>query len=241
MEHEKEKKNRLKIVIPILCGLLICGIGLAIGLLDRAAPAEDSLAADTQNEVTISLPEPETTSNPVEKSDVVNETSDSNILLSSGVVLDDLFNLIKSKGEENSNAGLSVFESSMQLDAMAAAYGSSLKELEEYGRSIGQEQPLAQLPKEGVQQPTQPANASTTPTQQPASSSKVHKHLSLSEVKKLSIKARYEDITPKQVVYSDGTVIYSVMRLKEAQSYTDPAVLKEVPKRLKKFCWSLLR
>jgi len=164
---DNNKKNHLKIILPVLCGFVICGIVLGVVLSNGEKPTNDSLA-DAQNEIASTpLPELETANSTVEKSasttvgesEVFSQNPDS--------VLHDLYLLMKEQGEENANSGISEDESTKQLEAFAAVYGSTLAEMEEYGRSIGEQQSLVQPPK------TQTAVASNTPTQQPKASTPV--------------------------------------------------------------------
>lgn len=172
MEHEKEKKNRLKIVIPILCGLLICGIALAICLLNRAEPVEDSLAVKTQNEVMTSLEEsvvstqlpettPETVSNTTKEEPEIDTTLTGDSILSSGLSLREAWGIYNEFKKSNEEMDLSAEENNEFLNNVLFDLGTTLAQLE-YSEEAGmfnEQQQVAQTP--ATLKPAQPSKGGT--------------------------------------------------------------------------------
>ncbi|ATW25629.1 hypothetical protein [Candidatus Formimonas warabiya] len=173
-----EVKNNKRKVIGIVAGLLlICGIGLAVGILNRAEPVEDSLA-DTQNEVMTSqeenvantqLPEttPETVSNTAKEEPKIDPTLTGDSILSSGLSLREAWAFYNEAKKNNEELGLSAEETNEFLNNMLFDLGTTLAQLE-YCNNAGmfnEQQQVAQTPvpsKPTQQQPPKTSEPNTS-------------------------------------------------------------------------------
>ncbi len=162
---ESKKNNHKKIIIISVCALLICGIGLAIGLLHRAESVGDSLA-DAQNKVMTSqeesvasaqLPEPtpETALDTVEPEIDPTLTGDS--ILKSGLSLREAWAFYNEAKKNNEEMSISAEENNEFLNNLIFDLGTTLAQLE-YSEKAGMfnEQ----------QQATQISAPASKPTQQ---------------------------------------------------------------------------
>lgn len=166
----ESKKNNQKKVIGIVAGVLIvCGIGLAIGLLNRVEPNEDSLAADTQNKVMTSqeesvantqLLEPthEMVSDTVKEEPEIDTTLTGDSILSSGLSLREAWGIYNEFKKSNEGMDLSAEENNEFLNNVLFDLGTTLAQLE-YCNNAGmfnEQQQVAQtlVPSEPIQQPS---------------------------------------------------------------------------------------
>lgn len=167
----------MKIVIPVLCSLLICGIGLAIGLLNRAEPVKDSLA-DAQNEFMTSLeenvastkmpePTPETVNDINKEKPEIDTSLTASSVLSSGLSLREAWGIYNEFKKSHAETGATPEEIDEFLSNLLFDLGTTLAQLEycDNAGMFNEQQQVAQVsnPSKPTQQPSKTSEPGTLP------------------------------------------------------------------------------